>query len=155
MYSINDSINPKRFIKMIELNTDPKVATVFNNYPKNIKEKLLHLRALVLETANETETITQLEETLKWGEPSYITKIGSTIRIDWKAKTPNQYAMYFKCTSKLVSTFKVQYTNTFNFEGSRAIVFNLEDEIPEEALKNCIKAALTYHKVKHLPSLGI
>ena len=36
-----------------------------------------------------------------------------------------------------------------------AIVFQLEDEMPQDQLKLCIKAALTYHKVKHLPTLGI
>jgi hypothetical protein len=109
----------------------------------------------VIKTAQEIDEISSVEETLKWGEPSYLTKNGSTIRMDWKPKTPNQYAMYFKCTSRLVETFKVIYKNTFNFEGKRAIVFQLEDEIPIEALKKCIKAALTYHKVKHLPTLGM
>ena len=28
-------------------------------------------------------------------------------------------------------------------------------EIPEEVLKGCIRATLTYHKVKHLPFLGM
>ena len=54
------------------------------------------------------------EETLKWGEPSYLVKNGSTIRIDWKSKTPDQYAMYFKCTSKLVPVFRSLFKNTLN-----------------------------------------
>ena len=66
-----------------------------------------------LETAKEIEEITKLEETLKWGEPCYITKTGSTLRMDWKAKTPTQYALYFKCTSRLVETFKLHFKNTF------------------------------------------
>ncbi|WP_422104101.1 hypothetical protein [Winogradskyella sp.] len=47
------------------------------------------------------------------------------------------------------------FHNTFDFEGKRAIVFPLDHEIPREELKYCIRAALTYHKVKHLPTLGI
>ena len=116
---------------------------------------MLTLRKLIIETAKEIDEITMLEETLKWSEPSYLTKIGSTIRMDWKPKYPNQYAMYFKCTSRLVETFKLVFNNTFEFEGKRAILFQLEDEIPTEALKYCIRAALTYHKVKQLPTLGI
>ena len=103
----------------------------------------------------EIEEIEELEETLKWGEPSYLTKYGSTIRIAWKAKNPNQYAMYFKCTSKLVPTFKILYKNAFNFEGNRAIIFKFEDNIPPTELKKCIAAALTYHKVKQLQNLGM
>lgn len=113
------------------------------------------LRKLVIETAKETDEISELEETLKWGEPSYLTKIGSTLRMDWKAKFPDQYALYFQCTSRLVKTFRILFKNKFSFEGNRAIIFQMGDKIPAEVLKHCIKAALTYHKVKHLPTLGI
>lgn len=113
-----------------------------------------YLRKLVIKTASEIEGLEKLEETLKWGEPSYIAKHGSTLRMDWKAKTPNQYAMYFQCTSRLVPTFKTIYKNTFTFEGHRAIVFKLDEKVPENELKHCIALALTYHKLKHLPLLG-
>ena len=142
-------------MKKIEIKTTPKVELVFNNYPDSVRQKMINLRELILETAEETEGVTSLEETLKWGEPSYLTKKGSTIRIDWKSKNPNQYAMYFQCTSRLVSTFRTVYKNTLDFEGKRAIIFQINEELPEEALKNCIAAALTYHKVKHLPLLGM
>jgi hypothetical protein len=138
----------------MELTSNPKVATIFENYPKGVKEKMLHLRDLVLNTALETKGLEKLEETLKWGEPSYITKNGSTLRMDWKEKTPDQVAVYFKCTSKLVSTFKVVYKNKFNFEANRAIVFKLNENIPEKELKHCMEMALTYHKIKNLTLLG-
>ena len=113
------------------------------------------LRKLILESAEELEEVKEIEETLKWNEPSYIAKHGSTIRIDWKNKQPDQYAIYFKCTSKLVPTFKMVFNDKFNFEGDRAIIFSLNDKLPEAELKKCISAGLTYHKVKHLPLLGI
>jgi len=142
-------------MKDIEIKTKPEVETVFRNYPEGVRKKMLILRKLVIETAKEIDGLNMLEETLKWGEPSYLTKNGSTLRIDWKSKTPNQYAMYFKCTSRLVETFKMIFKNKFNFEGNRALVFQMEDDIPKDELKNCIKAALSYHKVKQLPTLGI
>ncbi len=116
---------------------------------------MANLRRLVIEAAEEIEDLTNLEETLKWGEPSYLTKKGSTLRMDWKQKTPNQYQLYFKCTSKLVETFKMVYGNTFNYEKNRAIVFQLDDKIPETELKKCITAALRYHSVKQLPQLDL
>ena len=138
----------------MELKSNPEVEAVFSKYPDNIRDKMLHLRRLVLEVAEEIG-LTSLEETLKWGEPSFLAKKGSTIRMDWKAKSPEQYAMYFKCTSKLVPSFRLAYDEIFNYEGNRAIVFRLDEEIPEAELKNCIKAALTYHQVKNLPMLGL
>lgn len=140
---------------MASIIVNPEVELVFSKYPNEVRIKLENLRDIIIETANDIEGLTHLEETLKWGEPSYLTKHGSTIRIDWKAKNPNQYAIYFKCTSRLVETFKLIFKNTFKFEGKRAIIFQLEDEIHIEELKHCINAALTYHKVKHLPALGL
>jgi hypothetical protein len=142
-------------MKDIYIKSNPDVEVVFNKYSDAIRNKMLHLRKLIIETANEIQEITEIEETLRWDEPSYLTKIGSTIRIDWKRKNPDQYAIYFKCTSRLVPSFRMIYNELFTFEGTRAIVFQMNDKIPETELKNCIKAALTYHKVKQLPMLGL
>lgn len=139
----------------LTLKTDPRVNEVFANYPDFVRDKLQKLRELVIETAEETESITIMEETLKWGEPSFITKNGSTLRMDWKEKTPNQYAMYFQCTSRLVDTFRLVFDHKFQFEGKRAIVFQLNQKIPELELKECIKASLIYHNVKEQITLGI
>ncbi len=142
-------------MKNLTINTNPEVELVFKKYPGKVQRKILNLRRLIIEAARETEEVTILEETLKWGEPSYLTKHGSTIRIDWKQSKPDQYAMYFKCTSKLVPAFRMVYKDAFNFEGDRAIVFHMKDMIPEVQLKKCITAGLTYHKVKTLPMLGL
>ncbi len=138
----------------MELTSDPKVKEVFDNYPQTAQKQLLHLRELIIRTASEIDGLEKLEETLKWGEPSYLTKYGSTVRIDWKEKEPEQYAIYFKCTSSLVQTFKIVYKDRIKFGGKRAIIFQLNDRIPEAEIKHCISLALTYHKVKHLPLLG-
>ena len=142
-------------MKKLQIETNPEVELVFNKYPGSVRKKILNLRRLIIETANEIEEIANMEETLKWGEPSYLVKNGSTLRIDWKKKEPDQYAIYFKCTSKLVPTFKMVYKDKFKYEGNRAIIFHLNDKIPEVELKNCITVALTYHKVKHLAILGL
>ncbi|WP_158851198.1 DUF1801 domain-containing protein [Algibacter sp. L1A34] len=139
----------------LQIETDSRIEQVFNNYPEFVKNQIQQLRTLILEVANSIEGISKIEETLKWGEPSYLVKKGSTIRIHWKPKKPDQYAMYFKCTSKLVETFKIVFKDIFEFEGHRAIVFKLDDKIPETELKQCIEAALKYHKVKQLPFLGL
>ncbi|WP_417445310.1 DUF1801 domain-containing protein [Joostella sp.] len=142
-------------IKKFEIKTDPKVNEVFANYPDIVRDKMQFLRELVIETAEETEGVTKLEETLKWGEPSFVTKNGSTLRMDWKEKSPDQYAMYFQCTSRLVNTFRLVFNHKFQYEGKRAIVFKMNQKVPEMELKTCIKASLTYHNVKELITLGI
>ena len=47
--------------------TQSEVNQVFTNYPEHIREKLTHLRTLIIDTAAETDHITDIEETLKWG----------------------------------------------------------------------------------------
>ena len=139
----------------LKITTDARVAEKYRSYPPHVRAKIKALRKLVLDTAKTIESIETVEETLKWGEPSFVVDNGSTLRVDWKSKTPEQYAMYFKCTSKLVDTFQEVFGDTFNYEGSRAIVFQLGEKVPEDELKQCIKATLTYHDVKHLAKLGI
>ncbi|UTW63597.1 DUF1801 domain-containing protein [bacterium SCSIO 12741] len=137
------------------IKTNPEVEQVFAKYPEPARSKMLYLRELVRETAEETEDIDELEETLKWGEPSFVTKNGSTLRMDWKSRSPDEYALYFQCTSRLVDTFRMVFDHEFHFDGKRAIVFHMNEDIPVEALKECIKATLRYHKVKHLMTLGV
>jgi len=149
------NLKPRRRMKELQINTTPEVELVFNNYPDSVRKRLLNLRNLIIEVANEIEEITSLDETLKWGEPSFLVKKGSTIRIDWKETKPDQYAIYFKCTSKLVPAFKMIFNDLFKYEGNRAIIFHMNDTIPEPEVKKCITAALTYHREKQLPTLGM
>ena len=123
----------------------------FDSYPKNIREKLLFLRQLIFDIASRTASIGELEETLKWGETSYMTpetKSGSTVRIDWKKSTPHQYAMYFNCKTTLVDTFKEMYGSTFCYGGNRSIIFEVNEKVPVNELTDCIVMALTYNLKK-------
>lgn len=87
------------------------VEKVFMTYPESVRERMLELRDLVYSIAKEKE-IGKIEETLKWGEPSYIAKNGSTLRMDWKERNPNQYALYFSCSTSLVETFRIVLKKT-------------------------------------------
>jgi hypothetical protein len=133
----------------MELNVKQK----FDLYPENIKALLNVIRDLIYSVA-QRDGISDLTETLKWGEPSYISKNGSTIRIDWKAKWPDQYCIYFNCKTSLIETFKEVYGDTFVYEGNRAIVFKTQQNLPIEALSHCISLSLRYKKLKHLNLLG-
>ena len=112
------------------------------------------LRKLILEVADDDPRILRLDETLKWGEPSYCTPRGSTLRIDWKSRMPEFCAMYFKCTSKLVPTIRECFGASLQYENNRAVLLPLDAPLPEAELRSCIRMALNYHRVKHLPRLG-
>jgi hypothetical protein len=128
--------------------SDPAVDAVFGAYPKPIKARLLALRRLIFDTAKTTKGVGALQETLKWGQPSYLTaetKSGSTIRIDQVKSATHQYAVYFHCQTDLVATFRELYPTELSYGGNRSILLNAEDDIPEPALRHCVALALTYH----------
>lgn len=127
---------------------DAAVAARFAAYPPPVRAKMLALRELVFRTAAELPGVGELQETLKWGEPAYVTaqtRSGSTIRMDWKPRHPDQFAMYFHCRTGLVDTFRTLFPRELAFEGNRAIVFGLTDRMPTSAVAFCIEASLTYH----------
>ncbi len=123
------------------------VTKKLSSYNPEMRKKILFLRKLILEVAQENTDIGQIEETLKWGQISYLTvkpKTGTTIRLD-KLKDDSGYALFVPCSTSLVETYKDIFPNTFEFEGARALVFNKNKTIPVEELKYCIYLALTYH----------
>ncbi len=130
----------------------PDIAAVFASYPEGMRGKLLDLRALIFDVAAQTTGVGVLEESLKWGEPAYITaasKSGSTIRIAWKQAKPTQYGVYFNCQTTLVDSFKTMFPTEFKCEGNRALVFAEHDKVPVEVLRICVAMALTYHAKPH------
>src|SRR6266576_2495934 len=136
---------------------DPGVDAVFRAYPKPIKARLLALRRLILDTAKTTKGVGALQETLKWGQPSYLTaetKSGSTIRIDQVKSAANQYAVYFHCQTDLVETFRELYPREFSYGGNRSILLNADDDVSEPALRHCVALALTYHQNKRKAARG-
>lgn len=130
-----------------------EVAAVFHAYPREMRKKLLFLRQLIFETASKTEGVGELEETLKWGEPAYVTaksRSGSTIRIDRKKSSDGHYVMYFHCQTNLIDTFRALFPNEFAYEGRRGIVFHEDDAVPVKELRFCIATALTYHRSRKM-----
>jgi hypothetical protein len=133
---------------------EPSVKKKFESYPDNAQAMLIKIRNAIFEVT-QAEGLGSIEETLKWGEPSYLAKGGSTVRIDWKPKFPNQLSIYFNCKTTLIETFKEVFGDVFKYEGNREIVLMLSEKIPLSELKICISLSLRYHKIKKLPLLGM
>jgi len=130
--------------------SDKDVARLFKTYPPALRGKLMALRELVFDTADRTPGVGALTETLKWGQPSYLTEetgSGTTVRID-RLKAGDGYAVYFHCQSGLVGQFRTLYANTFRYQGQRAILFGVDDRVPTSELGHCIALALTHHARK-------
>ncbi len=124
------------------------VAQVFADWPAPVRRKALAVRELIFETAAGLSSVGELEETLKWGEPAYLTpqsKSGSTIRLAWKKSAPAQFGIYFHCQTNLVDTFRTLFPNELRFDGNRALLFDEGQKLPKDVIRLCIGQALTYH----------
>jgi Domain of unknown function (DU1801) len=127
--------------------SDRAVANILDGYPRPIGTKLQALRKLILDTARTTDGVGALEETLKWGQVSYLTSetgSGSTIRIDRVKSEANQVAVYFHCQTNLVETFRELYPE-LSYSGNRAILLDAGAPLPKAELGHCVALALTYH----------
>ena len=120
------------------------VDNTFMEYPVQYRKRLLELRELIFETGDRIDKTNKIEESLKWGQPSYTCKGASPIRIDRFEK--DKIAMFFHCQTTLVETFRKLFANDLVFSKNRAIVLDPKKELPVEELKICIEMALTYHK---------
>ena len=118
--------------------------TAWENMPEALAEKLIQLRKLILETACDNPAIGPL----KWGEPAFLTSStgsGTTVRINRHKKSDDKYALYVHCQTDLIERYKQLYKDKLNFDGNRAVVFDVKDELPIDAISHCIVMALTYH----------
>lgn len=130
------------------------VQAVFASYPSDVAEALLACRDRIFSLIDNVG-IDFKEETLKWGQPSYLAKQGMTIRLGLDEKNPQEYALYFYCQTRLISSFREVYGDVFHYSGNLALVSQLGQAVLEKALNQCLLAALRYHSVKHLPTLGL
>jgi hypothetical protein len=125
------------------------VAAVFSAFPAHVRARLLEVRELIFETAANIEGVGPLTETLKWGEPAYLTQAtgsGSTIRLGWFRSSARDCAVLFNCRTTLVDDFRSQFPDVFAYEKNRAILLDAGKKLPEAPLSACLKMALTYHQ---------
>jgi hypothetical protein len=125
---------------------DPNVEAAFAAFPAKERSGLMVLRKLIFDTAQKTDGVGELYETLKWGQPAYLTpktKSGSTIRLG----LPKQggFAVYAHCQTTILSDFQFIFPNEFAYEGNRAIHFKAGDPLPLDKLEMLVREALTYH----------
>ncbi len=107
------------------------------------------MRDLIFETAAAIEGVGPLTETLKWGEPAYLTQAtgsGSTIRLGWSLSAERECAVLFNCRTTLVDDFRERFPHVFAYEKNRAILLDAHEPLPEGPLRSCLGMALTYHQ---------
>jgi hypothetical protein len=129
---------------MIPPINDPTVQIVFDAFPKPAQDGALVLRGLIFETAADLPDVSLLTECLRWGQPSYITPIGSALRIG--IPKHGAFALFAHCQSTIISQIEQTFGNDFCIEGNRAVLFDTTEDIQPNKLRLLIEHALTYKR---------
>lgn len=125
---------------------DDKVKAAYDAFPPEARAMALTLRDLIFSVAGDNPEVGEIEETLKWGQPSYLTpqtKSGSTLRVG----VPKQggAALFAHCATDIISTYANTFPGTDQIEGNRAVIFTTPDDIVPLRLRLLIYHGLTYH----------
>jgi len=126
-----------------------EVAVKFRGFPDHALRRLLAIRQLIFETADETPGVGTVVETLKWGQPAYLTvkpKSGSTIRLGLSKRGAT--AIFAHCQTTIISDFQTLFPNDFVYQANRAVHLPEDTGLPADQLRLLIRSALTYHLPK-------
>lgn len=123
-----------------------EVSSYYFNLTPMMLEKFMEIRNWIYELSEKDQRIGEIEECLKWGEPSFLTpktKSGSTIRI---AKVNEfEFALYFNCKTTIAKEIAMEFPE-WNCDGKRALYFSVTKKLSKPKLIVCLKKALLYHK---------
>ncbi|MBO6688791.1 MAG: DUF1801 domain-containing protein [Henriciella sp.] len=128
----------------------PGVRSALDACPPPARAAVAALRALIIETAAGMPEVGPLTETLKWGQPAYLTqqtKSGTTIRLGW-GEDGRSMSLFVHCQTSLVDAWRQQYNDQLTFIGNREISIPTHTDLPRAPLQHCIAMALTYHSRK-------
>ncbi|MEM9105605.1 MAG: DUF1801 domain-containing protein [Pseudomonadota bacterium] len=110
-----------------------------------VRDQLLSCRDLIFQVAACHENVGPITETLKWGQPSYLTeatKTGSTLRL--ADSGDGRPALFVHCATDLIEQFRAFYPHTFDYQGKRALILKTTIDPVEAELRHCIALARTY-----------
>jgi hypothetical protein len=127
---------------------DHAVATAFAAFPESVRPLLLDIRRVIFDVAGHTSRVGNIQEALRWGQPSYLTpqtESGSTIRLGILKGHEACAVIFVHCQSGLTERFRELYGSKLRIEGSRALIFDVKIRLPEPELRHCIGLALTHH----------
>ncbi|MBM7066757.1 DUF1801 domain-containing protein [Actibacterium sp. 188UL27-1] len=127
---------------------DREVAGVLAGYPPLVAQRLMDIRELIFAVAAADPRIKTLTETLKWGQPAYVTeasKTGTTIRLSDDATRPSHCKMLVHCQTDLVGRYHARFPDAFAYEKNRAVLISVKTPLAEAELAACINMALIYH----------
>ena len=124
------------------------VASVYASQPEPQRASLLALRALLFDLAGQLDPVGQVDESLKWGSPSYVSttpRVGTPIRLDRVTNSDVDVGVFVHCQSRVVEHFRLVHADTYRLDGTRGLLLNAHEDLPKDAVVDFMSLVLTYH----------
>ena len=121
------------------------VAKTIASYPREVRDGVQTLRALIFDVACTHSKDIVVIESLKWGQPAYRpAKGGTTLRA---APHPDAcFALFAHCQTTLIGDYAAAFPGWDRIDGTRAVLFDNARAIEPLRLTHLIRSALTYHR---------
>ncbi len=123
------------------------IADAYARFSDPERTILLAVRRLIYRLATETTGVGAIEESLKWGSPSYLAvspRTGTPLRLDRHTGDENTVGIYVHCQSRVMEQFKVVHPSSPRTLGARALLLHTDKALPTAALCDFLLIALTY-----------
>lgn len=127
---------------------DEQINAAYDRFDDLVRKRLFEIRHLIFDIAGDHDEIGPVTETLKWGEPSYLTeksKSGTTVRLSNVKDYPDHCGIYVHCQTRLIGEFRDSFGDELEFSGNRAVLIDVNKPLNETLIKMFLHKALTYH----------
>lgn len=121
--------------------------SIVDHYPVELNDKLLYLKSLIYGQADLNPKVGEIEESLKWGQLSYVSKnrSGTPIRLGIEKKMPGYFGLYVNCSTTVINDVKHIYGDKFQYDGNRGLMLKVDEQLPELEIRHIIDIILCYH----------
>ena len=127
--------------------SDQQVSAFFDLLDPESRRNLLEIRSLIFAEAANLPDPADVEESLKWGEPSYRLagrNRGKAVRINRHKSGMGKVAFFFHCRTGLIEQFREQLGDSVVFEGSRAVVLQGGPLLDADIVRHLVHQTFIY-----------
>lgn len=118
-----------------------EIVNVFDALPPNVAHILRDARLAIIRAAQTTPGVGQLTETLKWGEPAYLTvapKSGTILRL---GQIGGRAAIMVPCSTTIIEDARGLFGDVPDLSGTRGLILGGDTQLRDHV----IHAGLTYY----------
>ncbi|WP_298257228.1 DUF1801 domain-containing protein [uncultured Litoreibacter sp.] len=123
-----------------------QICAALTALPDDVAAALREARRAILRIALQTDGVGPLTETLKWGEPAFLTetpKTGTTLRL---GRINGRAAVMVPCSTTIIEDARQRFGDVPHLSGKRGVILGEDEELVEYV----IASALTYHIRKRI-----